>query len=64
MNSIKSKTIEELMNIFDVVFDSQDHPIFTIDNEFYDNFYGYDEAFGRWIAYELITEDDSTNKVE
>ena len=59
MESIKSKTIEELMDVFDVIYDEQDHPIFT--NEFgeyiTDEFGSYDEAFGAWIAYELMNEE-------
>lgn len=47
--SINKKTIDELMYIFDVIFDAQEHPIFINENAF-------DAAFGAWISYELMNE--------
>ncbi len=52
--TITKMTIEQLMLVFDVIYDSQDHPIFEDDGQ---EFTGYEEAFGCWIAYEMLNDD-------
>lgn len=52
--TITTKTIAELMLVFDTIFDSQEHPIFEDEEQ---EFTGYEEAFGCWIAYELLNDE-------
>ena len=53
LQEFKSLSITELENIFDTIFDANDHPIFFDEFGCEIEFDSYNKAFGAWVAYVL-----------
>jgi hypothetical protein len=53
LQEFKSFTIAELENIFDTIFDANDHPIFFDEHGCEIVYESYNEAFIAWVVYVL-----------